>query len=186
MEKINAQITEFSKHWIYLQKVSSELLDGCFSSLTSKVLKENPMVEALHSFLVTQSKAEYRILVIGSYFLLFSVVLIYSIGDTSAGKSTMINALLGVEILPTDPSECTAIFTEVAFADEFSMLYFDKENILRQYDRFENEHQLISAVKQAVEIDREQVSSWYRVRILLPLPILEVCCITYRDYILNS
>ncbi len=39
------------------------------------------------------------------------------IGRFSAGKSSFINALLGKELLPTAAHPCTAVVTEVSFAD---------------------------------------------------------------------
>jgi len=40
------------------------------------------------------------------------------LGDFNSGKSTLINALLGADTLPRLPVECTAILTEVQWAEE--------------------------------------------------------------------
>lgn len=44
--------------------------------------------------------------------------LIIVLGDFNTGKSTLINALLGADALPRLPVECTAILTEVHYAEE--------------------------------------------------------------------
>jgi len=40
------------------------------------------------------------------------------LGDFNSGKSTLINALLGADVLPRLPVECTALLTEVQWNDE--------------------------------------------------------------------
>lgn len=40
-------------------------------------------------------------------------------GETSSGKSTFINAYLGVEILPTDILQCSSSLIEIHYGDEF-------------------------------------------------------------------
>ena len=51
----------------------------------------------------------------GSHILLSIVVaeIVLPLGDTSAGKSTLINLLLGMRLLPVELCECTGVLTEV-------------------------------------------------------------------------
>ena len=44
------------------------------------------------------------------------------IGEFKAGKSTLINAMLGKEVLPTWTVECTAAITQVGYGDEPAMI----------------------------------------------------------------
>lgn len=56
------------------------------------------------------------------------------IGDFNAGKSTLLNGMLGDLVLPTDVLECTAVITEIKYSvDKYAILHF-KNPIPKEID----------------------------------------------------
>lgn len=49
-------------------------------------------------------------------------------GQFKTGKSTLINALLGKKVLPADPIPCTAVITEIEYAEKPGAKLYFKEN----------------------------------------------------------
>lgn len=152
-------VNKFTSHWVALQDIAFELLRGKYSETVNKFYGNNPMIKSLERYLNVQAKSEYRVLIIG---------------DTSSGKSTMINTILGLNLLPSDPSECTAIFTEIAYSPGFELLFFDEKNVLGFYQKFDSLDVLRQHLQAVVDIDYSPTALWYRIRVNLPLPILQV------------
>lgn len=86
----------------------------------------------------------------------------------------MINTLLGIELLPSDPSECTAIFTEVGYSHNFELLFFDEKNVLGFYQKFDTLDELVQHLRSIVDITYTPVALWHRIRVNIPLPLLQV------------
>ncbi|MEE4358203.1 MAG: dynamin family protein [Desulfococcaceae bacterium] len=104
--------------------IASELSD--FSRVLSeheKVLKQNRAPEELLR-LIQNARLElksdtFRLMVCGGF---------------SRGKSAVINALLGVRLLPEDPTPTTSLLTEICYGDPISVEILDTGgNVIRQF-----------------------------------------------------
>lgn len=56
-------------------------------------------------------------------------------GETKAGKSSLVNAILGVEILPVSSSQCTSTVLEVVYSEKPYMKFFTTEEIQNSNSR---------------------------------------------------
>lgn len=69
------------------------------------------------------------VLNINVYQLYVHIMLIYFQGETSAGKSTFVNLLLGVELLPQSPLTCTSPICRISNGDTKKIVLTDSEDI---------------------------------------------------------
>ncbi|XP_069125049.1 uncharacterized protein [Argopecten irradians] len=101
-------------------------------------------------------------------------------GETSAGKSSFINLLLGTDLLPTSDLQCTSTICEIRYSQDgkrYAVLHH--RSVDRQKRRPENidlEHgdgvEILSKVIKKVDEDTEE-SPYSRVEIFWPIDILE-------------
>lgn len=78
-------------------------------------------------------------------------------GNFSAGKSTMINALIGDNVLPTFPLPTTAVMTELRYSEEKKIIIYPKkgENIEGKGDRPFTVPATVDAIEKYITIDNE-------------------------------
>lgn len=78
-------------------------------------------------------------------------------GNFNAGKSTMINALIGDNVLPTFPLPTTAVMTELRYGEEKKIIMYPKkgENIEGKGDRPFTVPATADAIEKYITIDNE-------------------------------
>lgn len=93
------------------------------------------------------------------------------IGETSSGKSSIVNAVIGEKILPTAIEATTTKVCRVRHSEELIFATWDEDDEdNKDWIPFDNTIQLAEKLK---ETDRTNDSSTY-VDIFMPIPFLEV------------
>src|SRR5689334_6875305 len=87
-------------------------------------------------------------------------------GKVKAGKSTLLNALLGEELAPTDAGECTRILTWYRYSDRpFALLHpHDEEPVERPYHRRDGALEVDLGTWTADDIDHLEIG-WPTMRL---------------------
>ena len=84
------------------------------------------------------------------------------IGQFSSGKSTFLNALLGVAILPSGITPVTAKVCELAFGDELALEVHYKNGLVL--------HRPVGYLAEVDSMENEKIAHY---RLLAPLPLLK-------------
>lgn len=117
---------------------------------------------------------------VNKMFLYFINCLIYFKGETSAGKSTVLNLLLGEDFLPTHALSCTSVVTKIAYGAKMraEIIYVDKRRPSVKLDNLSKED-LIEELNNVIYVknpdDRERATEIKEVKLYVPSNILKVC-----------
>ena len=120
----------------------------CLKDLNKKLKKAKIEVEKIKSLI-------YEIRQTNEFLKIYDTILIPFLGASNAGKTTIINGMLGDDILPTDLNECTKRGIIIRYHDGEEMTIkkanFKKEKLLnRDYYYFEAEKNIIGKGKKQV------------------------------------
>ena len=101
-----------------------------------------------------------------------------SSGETSAGKSSLINLILGEEILPSGILSTTSTICELKYDKTPKVVIHFKDS--RQpipYNLGDSKESFPKQITDLVteENDRERVSNFRKIELFWPHPLLEVC-----------
>ncbi|XP_046544543.1 uncharacterized protein LOC124254743 [Haliotis rubra] len=104
-------------------------------------------------------------------------------GQTNAGKSTLLNLLLGIDILPKSILSCTSSICKLRYSTTYQVVVVHGDG--RQEQRsFENHHATRAFLDGTVAVQQEEAreagSSFQEVHVLLPADILK-CGVTIID-----
>lgn len=102
----------------------------------------------------------------------------FLIGETSAGKTTLINKFVGTKIFPTNNVAATATVCRIRNSKELMLKAFTKDECLLKEVKFENMEQMKSVIKKFTDIkyiekDMKDKEVYYT-DVYLPVPILKV------------
>lgn len=102
-------------------------------------------------------------------------------GDTGAGKSTLVNLLVGLRILPTSALQCTATVCELRKSKVRAIVLHYRDETRSKRLECQDESQVQgfteSLAKYVTETDPNTDESPYtRVEIYWPFPLMEVGC----------
>ena len=86
------------------------------------------------------------------------------VGELKTGKSTLINALLGIQVAYTDVTEATAVISEITYKEQVQIQIQMKSGLKKEIESFE---ELIEWM-QKNSSSQEQISEVDRVRIGIP------------------
>lgn len=113
MEKVNNEFTNFAEEVSKIRNEFAQYLDD-----TAKLIKASslPGLERYTVQLSNQAKV-----------LRQEVFRVLVMGDFNRGKSTLLNALIGKELLPTKIVPCTAILTKIKYGKETQITVYFKD-----------------------------------------------------------
>lgn len=94
------------------------------------------------------------------------------IGETSAGKTTLINRFVGTKLFPTNNIAATATVCRIRNSKELMLKAYTKDECLLNEGKFENMQQMKSVIKKFTETDIKD--KLYYTDVYLPVPILKV------------
>lgn len=99
------------------------------------------------------------------------------LGDMKRGKSTLLNALLGENLLPSDVNPCTAVLTVLRYGSEKKVtVYFNDGKIPLQLDFQSFKHKYTIDPAEAKKLEQEKKQAFPDVDYAVveyPLPLLE-------------
>jgi len=98
-------------------------------------------------------------------------------GDSSSGKSTLINILLGLNLLPVSPKPCTSTICEVRYGDDFRVEVFFKNSSETKIIPDVTNENVVEKLRPYLSIDgdeRYNVNPYLKVVLHWPLDILKV------------
>ena len=136
------------------------------------------MSDNLAFFFITNEYASFpetRIPVVRDLKIIPFFALNVLLGETSAGKSTFINLLLGVELLPQSPLTCTSPICRISNRDHKKIVLTDNDN--KQETVIVPKHQISEDMKNLLKdyICASKAGEKYKaVDICWPIPCLQV------------
>lgn len=100
------------------------------------------------------------------------------IGETSAGKTTLINRFVGSKIFPTNNVAATATVCRIRNSKELMLKAYTKDECLLKEVKFENIEKMKSVIKKFTDMryikkDKKDREVYYT-DVYLPVPILKV------------
>lgn len=103
--------------------------------------------------------------------------ILYFLGDTSAGKTTLINRFLGCEILVPRTKASTAVVYRIRNSEKFQTQLYSKENKLLDSKDFVDASSMLNNLRSYTELDKMKTvkgESIHFVDIYLPSDVLQV------------
>lgn len=106
---------------------------------------------------------------------MLTYIIVFS-GETSAGKSSIINRIIGNSILPVDIKACTNTVCRIKYSEELQVSCRDAEGEIVQKMFFDNVQKMKTSLKNSIESEDkiiQFVDIWY------PVDVLKVRSLTF-------
>ena len=102
---------------------------------------------------------------------------IYLSGEVSAGKSSLLNLLLGTDLFPTSLLSCTSVLCELKHSDRKYAIAFPCNTSKHQHIIDLSGSDPASCLAKYVhqKDDRQNQFTWDKVSVYWPFPLLKVC-----------
>lgn len=107
----------------------------------------------------------------------------FLIGETRAGKTTLINRFVGTKLFPTNNVAATATVCRIRNSKELILKAYTRDEYLLYEAKFENMEQMKSVIKKFTDIRyiaTDIKDKIYYTDVYLPVPILKVVMFLFR------
>lgn len=108
----------------------------------------------------------------------WNIKLLLFLGETSAGKTTLINQLIGKKVFVTGNLATTGKITRIRDSETIKIKCFTKEETLKEEKEVKDIKKLRSIIEELtkIQISSQDGQDQYFVDVHLPVPILKVQC----------